>query len=157
MFLHIENYVSRRVLCVITAVACAGVLSACGEDDSATSEGVRSSAGVAVTSVQEGAEGAASSVQSAASSVAERAGDWFDDAKLGAFVTAFRAAYPNLSSDRETQSIETIVTETCPLIESGADDAEVNAKVGELATNGSTEPTDDQAARIAQLVRVACG
>lgn len=144
-------------MCVVTAVACAGVLSACGEDDSATSEGVRSSVDVAVTSAQERVEGAASSVQSAASSVAEQAGGWFDEAKLGAFVTAFRAAYPNLSADRETQSIETIVTETCPLIEDGADDAEVNAKVGELAVNGSAEPTDDQAARIAQLVRVACG
>ncbi|MFD6857337.1 hypothetical protein ACFWCF_08350 [Rhodococcus sp. NPDC060090] len=144
-------------MCVITVAACAGVLSACGEGDSPTSEGVRSSAGVAVTSVQEGAQGAASSVQSAASSAAERAGDWFDSAKLGAFVAAFRAAYPNLSADRETQSIETIVTETCPLIEDGADDAEVNAKVGELAANGSAEPTDDQSARIAQLVRVACG
>ncbi len=96
-------------------------------------------------------------MQSIASSAAERAGDIFDEAKLDVFVAAFRTGYPQLSADRETQDIESIVTETCPLIGEGASDQEVNAKVQEVATNGSTVPDDDQAARIAQLVRVACG
>jgi len=142
---------------MVASVAAVGALTACTSEETPTEDGVRSSADVAATSVQQQAEDAVSSVQSAASSAAGTVGDLFDDAKLGVFVAAFRTGYPALSADRETSSIEEIVTETCPLIESGADDREVNAKVGELAANGSSTPDDDQAARIAQLVRVACG
>ncbi|MEU5841969.1 hypothetical protein [Rhodococcus sp. NPDC047139] len=141
----------------VTAMVAVFALSACSSEDTPGEEDVRSSASVAVTSVQDQAEGAISSVQSVASSAADRAGDIFDEAKLDVFVAAFRAGFPALSADRETQSIESIVTEACPLIDAGASDQEVNAKVGELATNGSTVPDEDQAARIAQLVRVACG
>ncbi|MEE2035305.1 hypothetical protein [Rhodococcus chondri] len=138
------------------AVAAVGALAGCSSDEAPTDDAVRSSANAAVTSVQQQAEGAVSSVQSAASSAAGSVGNLIDEAKLDVFVAAFRAGYPALSADRETASIEAIVTQTCPLIEGGADDQEVNAKVGELATNGSSVPGDDQAARIAQLVRVAC-
>nr|WP_232284747.1 MULTISPECIES: hypothetical protein [Rhodococcus] len=146
-----------RVAGATVAIAAAFALTACSSDDTPSDEDVRSSADVAVTSVQEQAEGAISSVQSVASSAAERAGDIFDKAKLDVFVAAFRTGYPQLSADRETQDIESIVTETCPLIDEGASDQEVNAKVQEVAANGSTVPDEDQAARIAQLVRVACG
>ncbi|WP_226949774.1 hypothetical protein [Rhodococcus rhodochrous] len=146
-----------RVPAAVVAIAAAFALTACSSDDSSSNEDVRSSADVAVTSVQEQAEGAISSVQSIASSAAQRAGHIFDKAKLDIFVAAFRTGYPQLSADRETQDIESIVTETCPLIDEGASDQEVNAKVQEVATNGSTAPDEDQAARIAQLVRAACG
>ncbi len=146
-----------RLLSAATAIAAAVVLAACSAEDTPSEEDVRSSADVAVTSVQDQAEGAASSVQSIASSAADRAGDIFDEAKIDVFVAAFRAGFPSLSADRETQSIEAIVSETCPLIDGDASDREVNAKVAEVAANGSTVPDEDQAARIAQLVRVACG
>ncbi|UYP19974.1 hypothetical protein OED52_05325 [Rhodococcus sp. Z13] len=146
-----------RVSAALAAAVAVLTLGACSAEDDTSTADVRSSADAAVTSVQEQAEGAISSVQSIASSAAERAGDLFDEAKLDVFVAAFRTAYPQLSADRETQSIETIVTETCPLIDSGASDQDVNAKVKEVATNGSLEPDDEQTARIAQLVRVACG
>lgn len=142
---------------MLAAVTAVGMLTACSTEDTATEEDVRSSANAAVTSVQQQAEGAISSVQSAASSAAGNVGSLLDEAKLDVFVAAFRAGYPALSADRETASIEAVVTETCPLLESGADQQEINAKVGELATNGSSVPDDNQAARIAQLVRVACG
>ncbi|WP_240955113.1 hypothetical protein [Rhodococcus sp. 105337] len=146
-----------RASTMLVAVAVAGALSACSSDDAPTVDGARSSASEAATNVQEQAGGVLSSVQQAASDAADKAGEAFDDAKMSAFVAAFRAGYPQLSADRETSSIESVVTETCPLIEDGAGDQEVNDTVGELAADGTSVPDDEQAARIAQLVRVACG
>ncbi|WP_407444311.1 hypothetical protein [Rhodococcus sp. (in: high G+C Gram-positive bacteria)] len=146
-----------RASIILVAVAVAGALTACSSDDAPTEDGVRSSASEAATNVQEQAGGVLSSVQQAASDAADKAGEVFDDTKMSAFVGAFRAGYPQLAADRETSSIESIVTETCPLIEDGASDQEVNEKVGELAADGTSVPDDEQAARIAQLVRVACG
>lgn len=149
---------SRRTRVAIMLVTVgAGVLTACSAEDAPTEDGVRSSVSEAATNVQDQAGGVASSVREAASGAADKAGDVFDDAKMSAFVGAFRAGYPQLAEDRETSSIETIVTETCPLIDGDASDQEVNEKVGELAANGSSVPDDEQAARIAQLVRIACG
>ncbi|NLV80685.1 MAG: hypothetical protein GXY65_15380 [Rhodococcus sp.] len=127
-------------------------IAGCGTDDAPSTDDLRSSAGAVVTSVKEGAEGALSSVQSAGA----QAGDAIDQAQLSAFVAAFRAAYPDLSADRETSSIETIVTETCPLVDEDASDDDIRAKVAETATNGSAEPTDDQVGQITQMVRAAC-
>ncbi|MEZ7240817.1 hypothetical protein [Rhodococcus sp. GXMU-t2271] len=137
----------KKITAVLAASAAAVVLVSCssGDDASNESDAARTTIG-----------GAASSLASAASSVAERARGAFDEAKLATFVAAFRTGYPNLAADRDDASIEAIVIETCPLIDSGASDQEVIAKVGELAQNGDTAATEEQAGRISQLVRVAC-
>ncbi|MGV9744513.1 hypothetical protein ACWDTG_06310 [Rhodococcus zopfii] len=153
----VGSRIRKSVPAAVAAVAVACTLAACtSEDDTPAGEQLQSSVGAVMTSVREQAEGAVSSVQSAASSAAEQAGGAIDQAKLSAFVSTFRTAYPDLAADRETQSIEKIVTDTCPMIEDQAPQEDIDATVKELATNGSVAPTDDQAARIAQLVKVAC-
>ncbi|MBH0123715.1 hypothetical protein ACWDUD_02540 [Rhodococcus sp. NPDC003382] len=154
----VGSRIRKSVPAAVAALAVACTLAACSsdEDNTPASEEAQSSLGAVVTSVREQAEGAVSSVQSAAESAAEKAGEAIDQAKLSAFVGTFRTAYPDLAADRETESIEKIVTDTCPMIEDGAPQQDIDATVQELATNGSVEPTDDQAARIAQLVKVAC-
>ncbi|WP_420751647.1 hypothetical protein [Rhodococcus sp. O3] len=153
----VGSRIRKSVPAAVAAVAVACTLAACSsDDDTKTNDDVQSSVGAIVTSVREQAEGAVSSVQSAASSAAEKAGEAIDQAKLSAFVGTFRTAYPDLAADRDDQSIEKIVTDTCPMIEDGAPQQDIDATVKELATNGSVEPTDDQTARIAQLVQVAC-
>ncbi len=97
-----------------------------------------------------------SSIQATASSAVSGIGGAWDNAKLTTFVAAFRTAYPNLSSDRDDESIESIVKETCTAIDSGASDEQLSAKVKETAANDGTVPTDDQVDRILQLVRPAC-
>ncbi|MDV2476409.1 hypothetical protein ACFWDA_06120 [Rhodococcus zopfii] len=153
----VGSRIRKSVPAAVAAVAVACTLAACtSEEDTPAGEQLQSSVGAVMTSVREQAEGAVSSVQSAASSAAEQAGGAIDQAKLSAFVGTFRTAYPDLAADRETQSIEKIVTDTCPMIEDQAPQEDIDATVKELATNGSVAPTDDQAARIAQLVKVAC-
>lgn len=153
----VGSRIRKSVPAAVAAVAVACTLAACtSEEDTPAGEQLQSSVGAVMTSVREQAEGAVSSVQSAASSAAEQAGGAIDQAKLSAFVSTFRTAYPDLAADRETQSIEKIVTDTCPMIEDQAPQEDIDATVKELATNGSVAPTDDQAARIAQLVKVAC-
>lgn len=150
------NLVTRRMVGLAAAVAVVGALAACGSDDTPTADEARASAEAAATSLQEGVEGAVSSVQSAAEEATDNLGGALDDAQLTVFVATFRTAYPQLSADRETASIETIVTETCPLIAANADAEEIDAKVEELATNGSSAPTADQVGQIVQMVRAAC-
>jgi hypothetical protein len=121
---------------VVAAVAALFLLTACGSDDE--------------TSAPESTTRPAGSV---ASSVVQRA---VDAAKLGTFVATFRTGYPNLADGRDDASIEAIVTETCPLIDDGASDEEINSRVAELSANGAVTPTDQQVDRITQLVRAAC-
>lgn len=153
---------------IVTATVVVLTLGACG-DDNGTSEETKAKISSAVTStpepgpgealrssIQATASGLVSSIQATASSAVSGIGGAWDDAKLMGFVAAFRTAYPNLSSDRDDESIESIVKETCTVIESGASNEQQVAKVKETATNGGTAPTDDQADRILQLVKPAC-
>ena len=126
--------IRRSVPAVVAVVAVACTLAACStDDDTPAGEQLQSSVGAVVTSVREQAEGAVSSVQSVASSAAEQAGVAVDQAKLSAFVGTFRTAYPNLAADRETQSIEKIVTDTCPMIADGSPQEDIPAPI----SNGS--------------------
>ncbi|RVW02848.1 hypothetical protein [Rhodococcus xishaensis] len=153
---------------LVTASALFVAVAACA-DNGGTSEETREKISSAVTatpepgpaealrsSVQATASELVSSIQATASSLVSGIGEAWDDAKLSAFVATFRTAYPSLSSDRDDESIESIVEETCADIGSGASTEELVAKVTQTATNNGTAPTEDQANRILQLVRPAC-
>ena len=144
----------RATAIAVTASALVCTVTACTGDG--TSDETKAKISSAVTSTPGSGEGLRSSVQETASSAASGIAGAWDEAKLTAFVAAFRTAYPNLSSDRDDASIESIVVQTCPDIDSGASDEELVAKVPAVAANGGTAPTGDQAQRILQLVRPAC-
>ncbi|ORL37899.1 hypothetical protein A6I87_00365 [Prescottella equi] len=147
----------RLTAAIVTATAVVLALGACSNDNG-TSEETKERISSAVTSTPETGPGEAlkSSIQATASSAVSGIGGAWDNAKLTTFVAAFRTAYPNLSSDRDDESIESIVKETCTAIDSGASDEQLSAKVKETAANDGTVPTDDQVDRILQLVRPAC-
>lgn len=158
----------RLTAAIVTATVVVLTVGACSNDNG-TSEETKERISSAVTStpesgpgeamkssIQSTASGLVSSIQATASSAVSGIGGAWDNAKLTAFVATFRTAYPNLSSDRDDESIESIVKETCSAKESGASDEELTAKVKETATNDGTVPTDDQVDRILQLVRPAC-
>lgn len=149
--------IGRTTATIVTASALVVALAACS-NDGGTSEDTKAKITSAVTSTTESGPGEAmrSSIEATASSAVSGIGKAWDDAKLTAFVAAFRTAYPNLSSDRDDESIESIVKETCTAREAGASDEEQVAKVKEVATNDGTVPTEDQANRILQLVKPAC-
>ncbi|MFM1723569.1 hypothetical protein ABEU20_002139 [Rhodococcus sp. PAM 2766] len=158
----------RLTAAIVTATVVVLTVGACSNDNG-TSEETKERISSAVTSTPEQGPGEAlkssiqatassvvSSIQATASSAVSGIGGAWDSAKLTTFVAAFRTAYPNLSSDRDDESIESIVKETCPAIEANAGDDELKAKVKETASNDGTVPTDDQVDRILQLVRPAC-
>ncbi|GAB2658285.1 hypothetical protein ABI214_06570 [Prescottella soli] len=163
-----RSIIGKTTATIVTASALAFGLSAC-TNNGGTSEETKEKISSAVTStpetgpgealrssVQQTASGLVSSVQETASSVVSGIGGAWDQAKLTAFTATFRTAYPNLSSDRSDDSIESIVKETCTAIDAGASDQALVAKVTQVATNDGTVPTEDQANRILQLVRPAC-
>lgn len=156
----------RIATAAFAAATVALTLTACSSGGGTGGEAT-TGAGAAVTSLNQAAssakeavgsaaESAKAAVGSAAESAAERASSAVDQAKLSVFTATFRTAYPNLAAGRDDASIQSIVTETCPQIAAGENEQAVIAHVSQLATNGGTVPTPDQANRIYQLVKVAC-
>jgi hypothetical protein len=88
-------------------------------------------------------------------SARETAGAQLDKAKLAAFVASFRTGYAELAEDRNDESIEHIVIESCIDIANGADEQTVTANTT-LAENEGTTPTAEQAGQIYRLVVPAC-
>ncbi len=79
-----------------------------------------------------------------------------DQAKLAAFVVAFRTGYSELAQDRDDTSIELIVLQSCDDIASGVDEQQVTDEIRTLAAHNGNEPTQDQAERIYDMVTPAC-
>ncbi|QKT14010.1 hypothetical protein HUN07_07995 [Rhodococcus sp. W8901] len=140
---------------IVAATTAVFVITACS-NDGGTSQETKEKISSAATSEPGPGEALRSSIESTASSAVSGISGAWDQAKLTAFTATFRTAYPNLSSDRDDESIESIVKETCTAIDSGASDQDLVAKVTEVATNDGTVPTEDQANRILQIVRPAC-
>lgn len=136
-------------VCAAAAVVCA--LTSCGSSDESNEES-QSQLSAIVTS----ANSAISSGREAVESAADEAGSAFDDAKLSAFVTAFRAGYPNLADGRNDDDIESIVTDSCAKIDDGADEKAVSEEIANLAENDGTKPTEDQVGTIYNLVKATC-
>lgn len=59
----------------------------------------------------------------------------FDQAKLDAFVVAFRTGYSDLSEDRDDDSIENIVIASCNDLANGISEEQVTEKIRVLAAN----------------------
>lgn len=80
----------------------------------------------------------------------------FDQAKLTAFVAAFRTGYSDLSEDRDDASIENIAITSCNDLANGVDQQTVTDNLRSLAANHGTVPTQEQADMIYQMVTPAC-
>ena len=153
-----RNRIASAIMIASTAVFFA---SACSSDDSDSADAsVTASATTTASSeandLGDKASEMASSASSAVSSVAAEAGDVVDSAKRATFVAAFRAAYSDLATDRDDDSIEAITEDTCALREKGASDDELKLAVRGLAANGATVPSDDQTSRILDMAVAAC-
>lgn len=79
-----------------------------------------------------------------------------EEAKLMAFVAAFRTGYSELAEGRSDEDIERIVTSSCSQLAAGADKETVTVEIEILAANDGTKPSSDQADSIYNLVAPAC-
>jgi len=79
-----------------------------------------------------------------------------DEAKLAAFIAAFRARYPKLAREREDTSIETIAVRTCEDITDGLDEQRLATDIRSLASHDGTEPNETDAQHIYQMVTPIC-
>jgi hypothetical protein len=133
----------------VIAAAALCVLAACGEGDSTEN---RTQLSDAATSAGSPVSGGRQALESAR----ETAGAQLDKAKLAAFVASFRTGYAELAEDRNDESIEHIVIESCIDIANGVDEHTVTTIITALAENHSTTPTAEQAGQIYRLVVRAC-
>lgn len=101
-------------------------------------------------------DNAASSASSVAGSVGERAGNLFDDAKVEAFVVAFRAQFGGLAENRDDNAIRNLLTSTCTEITSGTDESSVVADLEIEAASGDVTPSTEDAQRIYDQAALAC-
>lgn len=79
-----------------------------------------------------------------------------DQAKLTAFVAAFRTRYPDLSRDRDDESIQEIVLDTCDDISEGASEQQINDEIRDNAEHDGAVPTQAEVEQIRQMVTPAC-
>ena len=79
-----------------------------------------------------------------------------DQAKLASFVVAFRSGYSELAEDRDDESIEAIVLQSCDAIGAGTDEQQITEEIRTLAAHNGNEPTQDQAEQIYDLITPAC-
>lgn len=98
----------------------------------------------------------AGSASSVASSVGERAGSLFDDAKVQGFVVAFRTQFGALADSRDDTAIENLLTSTCTEIASGTDESSIVSQLEIEAASGDAKPSTEQAQRIFDQAKLAC-
>lgn len=134
----------KRMIAALIVAGALVSLPACGNDDTNTETATTTSNTAESTTVQ------ISSVTSTADL------GMIDQAKLAAFVVAFRTAYADLSQDRDDESIQEIVFSSCNAIADGATEQEVTKEIRDLAANDGTEATQSQAEQIYKLVTPAC-
>lgn len=139
---------------IATALVGAGAvlpLAGCGDgNDDNTDTTMQTSMEMPATTETESEESAPTSITST-----DQLGT-FDQAKLDAFVVAFRSGYSDLSEDRDDDSIENIVIASCNDLANGVSEEQVTEKIRVLAANKGTEPSQDQAERIYDIVTPAC-
>ncbi|NKS72589.1 hypothetical protein GS966_13805 [Rhodococcus hoagii] len=139
---------------IATALVGAGAvlpLAGCGDgNDDNTDTTMQTSMEMPATTETESEESAPTSVTST-----DQLGT-FDQAKLDAFVVAFRSGYSDLSEDRDDDSIENIVIASCNDLANGVSEEQVTERIRVLAANKGTEPSQDQAERIYDIVTPAC-
>lgn len=139
---------------IATALVGAGAvltLTACGDDnDDSTDTTMQTSLEMPATTETETGESSPTSVTST-----EQLGT-VDQAKFDAFVVTFRTGYSDLSEDRDDDSIENIVITSCNDLANGVSEEQVTDKIRVLAANKGTEPSQDQAEQIYDIVTPAC-
>ncbi|WP_420749721.1 hypothetical protein [Rhodococcus sp. O3] len=130
-------------------------LAACGDDDSdSASVTTDNSVEMQTPTEEETTAGETTADETTVTSTDELGA--FDQAKLSAFVVAFRTGYSDLSENRDDASIENIVITSCNDLASGADEQQVTQQIMTLAANNDVQPTPEQAEQIYDLVTPAC-
>jgi hypothetical protein len=140
----------RRTIAAIIVAGALVSLPACGNNDANTDNGTSVTAESTTASSTKTTTVRSSSVTSTADL------GMIDQAKLAAFVVAFRTAYPDLAQDREDESIQEIVFTSCNDIAAGVSEQDVTEEIRDLAANNDTEATQAQAEQIYKLVTPAC-
>ncbi|MDJ0396684.1 hypothetical protein QMK17_25670 [Rhodococcus sp. G-MC3] len=141
------KYVKSVGTAVLSLGMCSLVLVGCTTDQS--NAGDRPEQGTTL-------DDAAGTAGSVASTVGERAGSLFDDAKVRAFIVAFRAQYGALAENRDDNAIKNLLMSTCTEIASGTDESSVVADLELEAASGDARPSTEQAQRIFDQAELAC-
>jgi hypothetical protein len=131
-----------RKLAVASGLSLALLVAGCSSDD-------RSDANQTL-------DNAAGSASSVAASLGEQAGNLFDDAKVQAFVVAFRTQFGALAENRDDNAIKALLNSTCVEIASGADESTVVSELEVEAASGDARPSTEQAQRIYDQAKLAC-
>ncbi|WP_139279986.1 hypothetical protein [Rhodococcoides yunnanense] len=131
-----------RKIAVTSTLSLALVLAGCSSDDQ--------------SDANQSLDNAASSASSVAASVGEQAGNLFDDAKVTAFVVAFRAQFGALAENRDDNAIKSLLTSTCTEIAGGTDESAVVAQLEIEAASDDAKPSTEQAQRIYDQAKLAC-
>ncbi len=77
--------------------------------------------------------------------------------RAGAFVVAFKNAFPKLIVDKDETKIASVLTDTCTDIKAGKPEAEVVKNVGARAKSPSADPTPEESQAIYQMAKLMCG
>lgn len=80
----------------------------------------------------------------------------FIRADLDEFVVSFRASYPELSSGRDSTSIENIAIKSCNDLSNGAGPGEVLDHIRTYAANITTFPLPDETSGIYDMITATC-
>ncbi|SNS40406.1 hypothetical protein [Rhodococcoides kyotonense] len=131
-----------RKLAITSGLSLALVLAGCSADDQADAN--------------QTLDNAAGSASSVAASVGEQAGNLFDDAKVQAFVVAFRAQFGALAENRDDNAIKALLNSTCVEIASGTDESAIVSELEVEAASGDARPSTEQAQRIYDQAKLAC-
>ncbi|QCQ93325.1 hypothetical protein [Rhodococcus sp. SGAir0479] len=145
----------KAIATAAIGIAAVTSLVACGNDDS--DETPATTENETTTSMMEEPTTTAENTTAGETSVTstDQLGT-FDQAKIDAFVAAFRTRYSDLSQDRDDDSIENIVIDSCQQLANGVDEQQVTEKIRVSAANGGTQPTQEEAEQIYDMVTPAC-
>jgi hypothetical protein len=128
-----------------SATALALFVTGCSDDEPTAQEATSSSASAAM-----------SSARSTAESLQNKAGEMWDDAKVGGFVAAYKAAYAPLAEGKSDEDIKAILVDTCGDISDGKSEAEVKDELSERASNNGDKPSSMQVDTMYLLIRPLC-
>lgn len=131
-----------RITVAVAAAIVAVGLTACSAEDK---DNAQNKINEAVTGGQQAVE-----------SAQETAGDLVGQGKVAMFVATYRGGFPVFAENRQDGDIEEILITTCEGVAQGTDEAAIKAKITELATNGSSTPTEKDATYIYQLAKASC-
>ncbi|QIS10818.1 hypothetical protein [Nocardia arthritidis] len=93
----------------------------------------------------------------AATSAKPAAPAGLDNVKAGAFVVAFKNAFPKLADGKDDTKIAGVLSDTCTDIKAGKPEDAVVKGVGTRVKSASADATTEESQAIYQMAKLMCG